>query len=342
MRDLKNNKRNIKSLAVTTFLFVFMVFGSIGGCGGSSNNNGGNGGGNGGGGGGGNVTIVPGGTLSTTPMTMEYVAGGGERQSLDYYRINDIESPRPVLVYFHSGGWVIGSKENIEEIALDIAETGGFHLVSANYRLADESNDAWPEVVHDAKAVVRYLRQNAASLGIDPNAIIAIGESAGAHLAAMLATTDGVASLEGPANPGFSSEVVGGVLFYGPYDLNTIAGQGLEIALSCGPELNPLPVVALLGCELSLNPLDPLENCAQNDLDQASPVFHVDSGDKPAFIANGTADCFVPWKQSRDLRDALSAAGVPHEWILTQGGEHKANTLDVSAGDVIEFIEDNM
>ncbi|MEW6144631.1 MAG: alpha/beta hydrolase [Thermodesulfobacteriota bacterium] len=323
-----------------TLLLVMLFFaaaGSIGGCSG-----GGTGGlpGGGGDGGGAGIDIEPGGTLADEPETYFYVEGGTDRQTLDLYRIQDISSPRPALVWFHGGGWVINSKENIEGIAFDIAEAGGFHLVSVGYRLAGQGAEDWPGIVREVKSAVRWLKLNAEELGIDPDAIIVTGESAGAHLAAMVALSAGVGNLEGTVNPGASSDAAAAVLFYGPYDFNTIVDEALEVLLTgqCGVELNPLPIWALLECPVPGDIQDPLSGCQQSDLDEASPVTHVDAGDPPVFIAAGTDDCFVPWMQALDLEDALDAAGVTNEVSITEGGEHDADSLDVTPAQVIEFL----
>jgi len=301
--------------------------------------------------------VEAGGTLPPNPETFAYVEGGTESQTLDYYRIEglpsqtaskrEIESStgRPAIVWFHGGGWVTGSKDNIEGIAFEIAELAGFHLVSVGYRLAGQGADPWPGMIQEVKSAIRWLRLNADMLGIDPDHIIVTGESAGAHLAAMIASSHGVAGLEGTVNPGASSEVQGAVLFYGPYEFDTIVGQGLEVLVTamCGLELNPLPVWFLLDCPLPGSfDLDPLSACNSDDLTEASPVTHVDGTDPPMFVASGTLDCFVPWQQALDMQNALNAAGVPNETSVTQGGEHDADTLDVTAEQVVMFLDENI
>lgn len=330
---------------------LVMIFaiasGSIGGCSGGGTDGGPGGGGGGGGGAG--IDIKPGGTLASEPETFFYVEGGTDRQALDLYRIElpgtvsalrAAPGSRPALVWFHGGGWVINSKENIEGIAFNIAEAGGFHLISVGYRLAGQGAEDWPGIIREVKSAVRWIKLNADELGIDPDAIIVTGESAGAHLAAMVALSSGVENLEGTVNPGASSDVAAAVLFYGPYDFNTIVDEAIDVLLTgnCGVELNPLPIWALLGCPVPDNIQDPLSGCDQSDLDEASPVTHAGAGDPPVFIAAGTEDCFVPWMQALDLEDALEAAGVTNEVSITEGGEHDADTLDVTPAQVIEFL----
>lgn len=327
-------------MALMFALLSFAAAGAIGGCSGGGPGGTGGGGDGGGGGSGAGIDVMPGGTIATAPETYPYVEGGTERQTLDLYRIEGIPSPRPALVWFHGGGWVINSKENIEGIAFDIAEAGGFHLISVGYRLAGQGAEDWPGIVREVKSAIRWIKLNAGTLGIDPDAIIVTGESAGAHLAAMIALSSGVANLEGTVNPGATSDVAAAVLFYGPYDFSTIVDEALDVLLTgmCGVELNPLPVWVLLDCPVPDDILDPLGGCDQSDLDEASPVTHADSGDPPVFIAAGTEDCFVPWMQALDLENALNAAGVTNEVSITEGGEHDADTLDVTPAQIIGFL----
>ncbi len=312
-----------------------------------------------GGGDGGSGLVESGGTLPDDPETFSYVTGGSERQTVDFYRIAGVDLPteasrgvieagkRPVLVWFHGGGWVINDKTNIEPIAFEIAELAGFHLVSVGYRLADPagSQDPWPGMIHEVKSAIRWLKLNSEMLDIDPNYIITTGESAGAHLAAMIALSAGVQELEGSVNPGASSDVAGAVLFYGPYEFDTIVDQGLDLVLdgTCSVDtLNPLAVWALLDCPVPDNVLDPLSGCSAMELMEASPVTHVDGADPPVFAASGTDDCFVPFRQVFDLQNALNSANVPNEISVTNGGEHDVETLNVSAQQVVDFLDENL
>ena len=331
--------------------------------------NSGNGGGDGGGDmmGGGDMgggeeeesIVETGGTLADEPETFSYVAGGTQRQTLDFFEVSGLESQteasrgleagmgRPALVWFHGGGWVTNDKMNIEPIAFEIAELAGFHLVSVGYRLAGPAGpqDPWPGMIHEVKSAIRWLKLNSEMLGINPNYIITTGESAGAHLAAMIALSAGVQELEGTVNPGATSDVAGAALFYGPYAFDTIVNQGLSLVLdlTCTVEtLNPLAVWALLDCTIPDDVLDPLGTCNNMDLVEASPVTHVDMTDPPVFAASGTDDCFVPFQQVFDLQNALNTVGVPNEISVTQGGEHDVETLNVTAQQVVDFLDENV
>ncbi|HET6949490.1 MAG TPA: alpha/beta hydrolase [Acidimicrobiales bacterium] len=93
--------------------------------------------------------------------------------------------PRPVLVYFHGGGWVIGSVETHESPVRALAAASGLTVVSVDYRLAPEH--PFPAPLDDCLAAVRWVVANATDLDVDPARLAVGGDSAGGNLAAVVA-----------------------------------------------------------------------------------------------------------------------------------------------------------
>ncbi|MEM7704067.1 MAG: alpha/beta hydrolase [Pseudomonadota bacterium] len=89
---------------------------------------------------------------------------------------------RPVLLTFHGGGWAIGTPEWSYTTAEKLAAQG-MVAVSFEYRIADVHGSNMFNAIEDVKAAVRWARENAVRLGIDPDRVVAGGFSAGAHLA---------------------------------------------------------------------------------------------------------------------------------------------------------------
>jgi len=98
-------------------------------------------------------------------------------------------SPRPLTVYFHGGGFVIGDLETHDEPCRILCREAGVHVLSVAYRLAPEHR--FPAAVDDAVAAMRWAWANAASLGADPARVAVGGDSAGGNLAAVVAALDG-------------------------------------------------------------------------------------------------------------------------------------------------------
>jgi acetyl esterase len=91
----------------------------------------------------------------------------------------------PGFVYFHGGGWVIGSLDTHENLCKALANRSGARVVSVDYRLAPEH--PWPAAPEDCYAVVRHVAECGSQFGIDGARLAVGGDSAGGNLAAVVA-----------------------------------------------------------------------------------------------------------------------------------------------------------
>ena len=98
---------------------------------------------------------------------------------------------RPCVVFFFGGGWTNGTIRSFEPQATHLAERG-MVAARADYRVKSRQGVSVKECVEDAKSAIRWVRQNAAKLGIDPERIVASGGSAGGHIAACTSLTPGL------------------------------------------------------------------------------------------------------------------------------------------------------
>lgn len=115
------------------------------------------------------------------------IAGPQQELPLRLYSSTSLKhmGPQPALVYFHGGGWVIGSITSHDRLCRAIANAAACIVISVGYRLAPEHK--FPAAVLDCEAGFRYVATHAAELGVDPNRIAVGGDSAGGNLAAVVA-----------------------------------------------------------------------------------------------------------------------------------------------------------
>jgi acetyl esterase len=95
-----------------------------------------------------------------------------------------IDTPAPLLVFYHGGGWVIGDLDTHDTTCRFLAESSGASVLSVDYRLAPEY--PFPAAVEDAWSAFAWAAANAAQLGADPRRIAVGGDSAGGNLAAVV------------------------------------------------------------------------------------------------------------------------------------------------------------
>jgi len=93
-------------------------------------------------------------------------------------------APRALVLFFHGGGFVLGSRASYAGPARLLVDGTGADVLSVEYRLAPE--DPFPVAHDDALAAWRYVVDHAAGWGIDPHRIVVAGESAGGNIAAVL------------------------------------------------------------------------------------------------------------------------------------------------------------
>jgi len=95
------------------------------------------------------------------------------------------DAPRPAAVFFHGGGWVLGSLDTHEMVCTAVAHRAGAVVIAVDYRLAPEHK--FPAAVTDCYAATVWVADNANRLGIDPRRLCVCGDSAGGNLAAVVA-----------------------------------------------------------------------------------------------------------------------------------------------------------
>jgi acetyl esterase len=109
--------------------------------------------------------------------------GAGERPARLYRPAGD--TPPPVALYLHGGGWSLGGIEAYDGLVGSLSALSGVAILSLDYRLAPEH--PFPAALADAAAALAWLAGESGQFGLDPSRIALIGDSAGGNLAAVLA-----------------------------------------------------------------------------------------------------------------------------------------------------------
>jgi acetyl esterase/lipase len=242
--------------------------------------------------------LVATGAAAAVQLKGDVAYGPDARNRLDLCLPQSSGAPSAAVLMIHGGGWNAGHKEAFGHICQVYAEHGVL-AATMEYRYADGSEGGrWPAQLVDAQMAVRWLRAHADELGIDPRHICAYGESAGGHLAAMLAVKGD--PVDGGSPGAGSARIACAVDNFGPVDFTA-----------------PYPAAPQV-----LKRFFPNSDDATNGQGAAavSPLLAVGPDTAPIFIAHGFDDTFVPIAQSLTLMSALQKAHVHVEFFAYDGG----------------------
>ncbi len=137
-----------------------------------------------------------------------FTGPAGDRR-VRIYRPRAGMADAPLILFYHGGGWVIGSIETHDGVCRRLARAADAVVASVDYRLAPEH--PFPAAVEDALAALAWAKDAAAGLGADPGSIFVAGDSAGGNLAAVAA----LAARDDAALP----DLAGQLLFYPAVDM---------------------------------------------------------------------------------------------------------------------------
>ena len=203
---------------------------------------------------------------------------------------------RPAIVFFFGGGWTSGSPAQFEQQCRHLAARG-MVAITADYRVASRHQVKPVSCVADAKSALRWVRANAARLGIDPHRIAAGGGSAGGHLAAATATLPG---LDEPGEDTRVSAVPDAAVLFNP---------ALVLA--------PMEGLVLEGFGTRV-PEERLGTKPEN----LSPAHHVKRGTPPMIVFHGKADTTVPYVTAEAFARVMKAAGNRCDLVGYDGQPH--------------------
>lgn len=234
-----------------------------------------------------------------------YASPDGMDLGLDLYLPENGDNPA-LIVQVHGGAWRFGNKEG--GVPLQFVEHG-FAVASLDFRQSTDA--AFPAMVHDIKAAIRYLRANADVYGYNATNIAITGASSGAHLAQVVGVSNGHTELEGTLGNHLDtfSDVQAILSYFGASDLTTILSQSTPFGLN----------VRAPALEFLLGAL-PENDEAKTKL--ASPVYLVDANDPPLLLLHGDRDPQMPINQSLQMLGAYKAANLDVLFDPVHGAVH--------------------
>ena len=247
-----------------------------------------------------------------------YAEPKNERQTLDVYAPAEGEG-HPVIFWIHGGGWKAGDKKSVSKKP-QIFVDKGFVFVATNYRFLPEVTVK--DMAGDIAKAIRWVHDHAEEFGGDPNSIIVMGHSAGAHLAALVCTDDGYLKAEK-----LSLSVLKGCV---PVDCSM---YDIPKRIKDGGDTPPATIKAVF-----------------TDKDewqrQCSPAAHIAKGKSiPPFLILHVAARADTKAQSHWLADKLKEAGVSAKVVAAEGKTHGTIGSDLGLpGDkpsvaVFEFLD---
>ena len=231
--------------------------------------------------------------------------------SMDVYRPTSLAGkPAPIVVFFYGGSWKRGSRDQYRFVGQRLAENGVLTVV-ADYRTYPQAR--FPAFMEDAARAVRSVHENAAGWGGDPQKLFIAGHSAGAQIAALLATDTRYLGRQG-MKPRALAGVIG---LSGPYDFK-VTGD----------------LVPVFG--------------ASSQWPLAQAVNFVDGDEPPFLLIHGKSDRVVEYADSVELAERLRSHGVPVTLELLPDAGHSAplaglydpNRSPAVLKDMLAFIHD--
>ena len=257
----------------------------------------------------------------TEEPDVPYGEAGGEPLLLDVHRPPARDQPRPAVLLLHPGGLVKGSRTDMADPARKLA-AAGYVTFAVEYRLFDEETgqNAWPAQIDDAQRAVRWVRANAATYGIYPVRLAAVGHSSGGYLAAMLGVRE-TRDNSDTALAGYSSRVNCVVDLAGETDFTIPSpseGDRESRQAWLGGTLEEVPEVYR----------------------DASPLAWVDAVTVPFLVIQGATDNINPVAQSRQMVEALQEAQVDVAYVeYAHGGHEQPGSWLLGGPWILAFLE---
>lgn len=218
-------------------------------------------------------------------VTKDVAYGDKPRQTADLYLI-DNGKLNPTIIFIHGGGWGAGDNDAYIGRAKKYG-LAGFNVIALNYTLATiDPETHWDAQIKDLREALNWIKVHSSIWGVDPNKLFVGGDSAGGHLALLLALDPAIKAV---------------LNMFGPCDLTQ-------------------PKMAEVMAGLDVFGHKTYDEDPQLYMD-ASPIFKLTSQFPPTFVVHSPDDAIVPFTQAEVLVKRLTQLGV-YNTLLTYSGGH--------------------
>lgn len=266
---------------------------------------------------------------------LNYANDGKTFHTLDIYLPKETKDAYPVVIHTYGSAWSMNNQKGSADLNTICAALtkAGYAVVTPNHRSASDA--IYPAQLHDLKAVVRFIRGNAAKYKIDTSFIAMSGFSSGGHLSSLVATTCGLkegksgsvtVDLVGSLGEftKFSSCIDAASLWSPPTDIYTM--NPINNFMGSGTYEG-----AFIGAEREGN---------KDKWMVASSPYYASEDDPPIILFHGTSDQIVNKEQSQELYDSLKKHNVVTELVSVSGGTHGGNEMyvDENLNKMISFF----
>lgn len=236
-----------------------------------------------------------------------------------YYPTQNKFDQAPVVLFVHGGAWIGGRKESINvnrfNGAVKTLRNEGYYVLSPTYTLATADSGPFPYCINDVYDVLDWIKENASHYSFDLNNVGIFGESAGGHIAMMLAyaSSDSL-----PFRLNYVVDV------YGPSELNGIYHNATVDSVNALIQHLPKRYRQSFDITRMLFGFDPEEDTVRtnNYLNNYSPINYVTSSAPATLIIQGNEDIIVPMSQSIILQKRLDSLEVENEFHLLDQVHH--------------------
>ena len=239
----------------------------------------------------------------------------------------------PLLIWHSGSAWFSNTAKDSGDAAAIAEEFTARGYAVATISIRSSFDARFPAQGYDVRAAIRFLRENAATYGIDPGRFAFMGNSSGGWATAFAATTSDILELDGETGvDGTSSAVQVAVPFFPPTDFLSMdafaAANNLPMGFAYPHDSPTSPEGFLIECPGEVFPITLLsiQDCPA-ETEEADPTSYIDGAEIPIWVLHGLADPLLPFNQSQTVYDATTGEGNEARITIVPSAGHSVTDI---------------